>query len=447
MSSPYENRTVRTPIISIRRCSAALSEKGYLFSYLWCRPTGRGSSGSVAIQVALLLTILIGFVSLGTEIVSLLMTSRQMQVAADSAALAAVKARTKGYPTVYADEAIALARAAGFVQGQNGTTVTVNSPPASGGYAGSSNAVEVIISQPQVLALAALFGSGTFAISARSVGTVGGTGLCALALDGSASSAIQASNGATVNLNNCGVGANSTSNSAISVTGAATLTTSTLSVVGNYNVSNGGILNASGAITTGAAAMTDPYAGRAVPAPGTCLPGGAISNKIVALPAGTYCSGISLTNASTVTLNGVYIIKDSDFKVAGGSTISGTATIVLAGTGTGSKVGDVTISNGSTTNITAPTTGPTAGMVFFQDPRAPSSGVNDFVGGTSNTLNGAIYFPNQIVNYSNGSSTGATCTQLIARKIVFKGGTTFNLNCDSSGTTPIGGNNTAQLVE
>jgi Flp pilus assembly protein TadG len=422
-------------------------DQGPLSRSFWRRHAWRASSGSVAIQVGLLLTVLIGFVALGTEVVALLMTSRRMQVAADSAALAAVKARTTGYPTAYADEAIALARTAGFAQGQSGTTVTVNSPPQSGNYTSKSNAVEVIIVQPQTVMFVSLFRGGTLDLTARSVGTVGGTGLCALALDGSASAAIQVSNGATVNLRDCGIGANSTSNSAISVTGAATLTTSSLSVVGNYTVSNGGILNVSGATKAGADATADPYEGRAVPTPGTCLPGGTISNKTVALPAGTYCSGISLTNASTVTLNGIYILKDSNFSIAGGSRISGTATIVLTGTGTGSKIGTVTIGNGSTTNIAAPTTGPTAGMVFFQDRRAPSSGVNDFVGGTSNTLNGALYFPKQIVNYSNGSSTGATCTQLIARKIVFKGGTTFNLNCDSSGTTPMGGSNTAQLVE
>jgi hypothetical protein len=415
--------------------------------FFWRHRAWRSSSGSIAILIALLLVVLIGFVSLGTEIVSLLMISRSMQVATDSAALAAVTARTRGYPTDYSDEAFALARAAGYVQGQNGTTVTVNVPPLSGSQLGNDNAVEVIIAQPQTLALASLFRSGTFNVSARSVAIIGGTGLCVLALDGSASSAVQVSNGASVVLNQCGVGANSISNSAINVSGAATLTAATLTVAGNYSVSGGGSVNISGTIAKKAAVIADPYAGRSVPTPGTCLAGGLISNKTVALPAGTYCSGIRLTNASNVTLSGVYIVKDSSFSIAGGSTISGTATIVLTGTGTGSNIGTVTISNGSTTNLTAPATGPTAGMVFFQDPRAPSSGVNDFTGGTSNTIGGAMYFPKQTVNYSNGSSTGATCTQLVARKLVFRGGTTFNLNCTGSGTSSIGGNSSAQLVE
>ena len=403
------------------------------------------SAGVVALQVSILLVALIGFVALGTEIVSLLMTQRQMQAAADSGALAAVTARTRGYPTAYADEAVALARAAGYVQGQDGATVTVTSPPTSGSYAGTAGAIQVVITQTQDLALVSLFRSSRFNLTARAIGIVGGGGACVLALDGSSASAIQASNGATVDLNECGIGSNSTSNSAISVTGAATLNAATLTVAGSYVVSNGGAVNVSGRIETGAAAMADPYASRIIPTPGTCLAGGAISNKNLALPPGTYCSGISLTNASNVTLNGIYILKNGNFTIAGGSTISGTATIVLTGSGT--SIGHVTISNGATTNITAPTTGPTAGMVFFQNRLATASGVNDFIGGTSNTLNGALYFPNQTVNFSNGSSTASTCTQLIGRKIVFKGGTHLKLDCDGTGTTPIGGSGSTRLVE
>src|SRR5476649_2292486 len=99
-----------------------MTSPGFRSGSLWHRHAWRSSSGSVAIMVAVLLVALIGFVALGTEVVSLLMTSRQMQAAADSGAFAAVTARTRGYPTAYADEVVALARAAGYVRGQAGTT-------------------------------------------------------------------------------------------------------------------------------------------------------------------------------------------------------------------------------------------------------------------------------------------------------------------------------------
>src|SRR5437773_38146 len=62
------------------------------------RPGDAGRSGAVAIQVGIMLVAIVGFVSLGSEIVLLLATSRHMQSAADAGVLAAVSARMRGYP-------------------------------------------------------------------------------------------------------------------------------------------------------------------------------------------------------------------------------------------------------------------------------------------------------------------------------------------------------------
>jgi hypothetical protein len=84
--------------------------------------------------------------------------------------------------------------------------------------------------------------------------------------------------------------------------------------------------------------------------------------------------------------------------------------------------------------------------VFFGDRAAPTSGVNIFKGKTA--LTGALYFPTQKVVYDNGSTSAATCTQLIAWKVNFEGGSKFNNNCDGAGTSAItGGTSAATLVE
>ena len=46
-------------------------------------------------------------------------------------------------------EAQSMAASFGFVNGQNGVTVTANSPPSQGSYYHTDNAVEVVISQVQ----------------------------------------------------------------------------------------------------------------------------------------------------------------------------------------------------------------------------------------------------------------------------------------------------------
>ena len=395
---------------------------------------GTAEWGAIAVQVAILLVVIIAFVSLGTEIVLMLYISRQMQSAADAAVTAAAKAQAAGYPADYTQEALSVAGASGFINGQNGVVVVVRNPPASGNYTNASGAIEVVISQPQDLMLARVLYSGQLTVRARAVASGGGT--CVLGLDPSAANAIYASNGATVTLNECGLAGNSSSSTALTVSGAATVTTSMVSLVGGASVTNGGVLSVSESTITYGASTADPYGARSIPTPGGCLGGGTISNQTISLPAGTYCSGISISHASNVTLNGIYILNNGDFTVAGGSTVIGTATIVL--TGSGSNIGTVTISNGSTLSLTAPSSGATAGMVFFQSPNAPPGNTASFIGGSSVTINGAIYFPNQTVNFSNGSSTSATCTQLIARVINFTGGTTFNLHCAGTGVLPIG---------
>ena len=97
--------------------------------------------------------------------------------------------------------------------------------------------------------------------------------------------------------------------------------------------------------------------------------------------------------------------------------------------------------------MTAPTTGPTQGLAFFQDRNAPSTGTDSFVGGSAQNITGAIYFPDNAVTFTGNSSAGGSqCTQLIALKVNFNGTSNLSNNCAGDGTTPFG-NATATLVE
>ena len=234
-------------------------------------PSGIGSRrGAVLIQVAIMLVGIIGFVSLGTEIVLLLATSRHMQSAADAGALSAVSARVRGYPADYKQEALTLAADAGFINGAAGTTVTVNSPPASGQYTSASDAVEVLIAEPQVLPLARIVYLGAFTVRARSVARVSGFGSCALALDPSGSAASM--NGSTVtDFVGCDLSVNSISPQAVSLVGGAVVNAGHLLDAGGYTLSGGAKINA--VVTTQAPVTSDPYAEYAMPsAAATCLP-------------------------------------------------------------------------------------------------------------------------------------------------------------------------------
>jgi len=103
----------------------------------------RGRGGKVLVLVALLLPPLCGMIGLVVDAGVMLAARRQAQNAADGAALAAAQARVAG-----ASDGAALATAITYVRTYNGlpdATVTLNSPPLSGAYAGNAGYLEVIV--------------------------------------------------------------------------------------------------------------------------------------------------------------------------------------------------------------------------------------------------------------------------------------------------------------
>lgn len=406
----------------------------------------------MAIIVAVLLVVLMGFTALGAEVGTLLMISRKLQAAADSAALGGAVARVRGYPTPWTDEPVAIAREAGLVDGVDDTTVVINSPPTSGAYAGDAQADEVIITQLQPTMLMSLFLPGPVTVRGRAVATTGGGGVCSLSLlSSNTQNTIFVREGTTATLTGCGVAANSTSARAITIQ-SATLTAQSLTVVGNYRVISGGTLNISGEITTGAPATIDPYATRAIPAMGTCRYDGDVTTNRTLVP-GTYCNtqGIRVRSGATATFSpGIYIVRNANFSVIDGGTAVGTGvTIVLTATGNGSQTGTVIVQGGAIVNLTAPPAGATAGMVVFQDRRAQASRNNYFEAGSQSTFSGALYFPNTTVTTRSGGLLAGPCVELISRIIDFRDGSTVNIrhDCAGVGITPIGGGGTPRLVE
>jgi hypothetical protein len=385
---------------------------------------------------------LIGFSALGTEVVFVLFKQRQMTSTASSAALAGATALMTGHPVNFAAESQAAAATAGFTNGAASVTVTVNHPPLSGIHAGNASAVEVIVGQPQTLPLSSLFVAGPWNVSGRAVALEGNSASdCVLALDTSVTTAFSMSNGAQVSLNQCGLAVNANGSSALSVIGGAILNAKSVSVSGSTNVTGGGTINATNGVKTSQSAVANPYASTVVPTASGCA---AYTNKSQTLSPGTYC-GLTINNGVTVSMNpGVYIIKGGTFSVQSG-TLSGTG-VTIALTGSGSNYAVVSIANNATVSLSAPTTGGTAGLVFFADPNSPNTSVSSFQGGAQESLTGALYFPSQTVQYSNGTSTTATCTQLIAWHMQFTGGASFNSSCANTGVGTVGGS-PSQLVE
>jgi hypothetical protein len=403
--------------------------------------------GSVALMIGLALPVLIAMIALGTEITFLLFKQRQLQAAADASALGGATALQSGHPAL-AVEARGIAGYLGFVDGAaDGTTVVVNNPPASGPDEGSSGAVEVIITQPQAPVLVQVLYSGSFSAAARAVAVTGTGSYCALQLG--ASGNVSMSNGAVANFTQCGLAVDGTASTALTVVGGAEVNAQSVSVAGTASINNGGSINPASALKTSQPKVVDPYADVALPAFSGCGEGNSKSYGYGTwtLTQGVYCNGLSFNNGAVATLTaGVYFIDRGTFDVAGGAKVTGTNVTIVLTSSTGSGYANLEIDNGTTVTLSAPTTGATAGLVFFGDRRSAAGSVSStFAGGTTLDITGAVYLPTQTLDWNNGASnTASTCTELIAGTITL-GGANLQINCPS-GVAAIGGTNSS-LVE
>jgi Flp pilus assembly protein TadG len=430
-------------------------------------PSARGffgdQSGIVVVLVALAMPVLLGLTAFAVDVSKWSSTKNSIQAAADNSVLSAVMSAAQAGATLaqIQNQAFAVAAATGFTNGQNGVTVTVNTPPKSGNYTASTytnSAYEVIIKQAQTRYFAVLLGAAP-TVSGRAVALVAGSPACLLALDKTASSAISMSGGASVGATNCTVAANSSSGTAVTGSGGASLTAANLNIVGSYSTSGGFTVAAT--IKTGAPATTDPYGCSggtclAVPSFSTsgCSPNPNLSgghtgtinpgcyNGItvsggakLTMNAGTYVinggGGINLSGGSTLTMGaGIYTINNGSFSLSGGNTASGSGISIVL-TGTPATIGSVNISGGATLTLTPPASGPMQGVAFYKDRAAKPSGTDSFSGGASMLITGSLYLPTEQVTYSGGSSTGSTCLQLIADTVSFSGGSKFGTSCGS----------------
>jgi len=165
------------------------------------------------------------------------------------------------------------------------------------------------------------------------------------------------------------------------------------------------------------------------------------------LSPGVYCNGLSISNGATAAMNpGVYFIDRGTFAVGGGAHVTGTGVTIVLSSSTGGNYANAVIDNGTTVTLSAPTTGATAGMVFYGDRRASVAGTSStFAGGTAINFTGAIYLPTQTLNWNNGANnTSSSCTELIAATIVL-GGANLQINCPT-GVVAIGATSSS-LVE
>ncbi len=394
------------------------------------------TNGAIAIMTALSLPVVVGFIGMGVEAGLWFHAKRDLQTAADSAAVAAAYEVARGYPNAIVTQTGGSAAADNGYDGSKNDTITINSPPTTGDFSGNNEAVQAIMTRNLTLLFTDLFMDGGVNISVVAVAILdGGDDFCILGLHPSASGGVSIGGTADVALD-CGIASNSTADDAFEVFGSADVAASNASTVGGIAVSGSGNLVTDEPNKENSLPARDPYASLAEPAVGGCDHNSNTrvqnGDNTILFP-GVYCGDIRITGGTATFSPGDYILKGADLKITGG-TVTGTDTFFFF-TNDGADFGQTDITGGDI-DLTAPDSGDYAGMLFFQDPDAPtgsgSSTTNKINGGTSLNLTGALYFPSQKIDFSGGANAGG-CTVLVGSVVEFSGNSDLQIECDRTG--------------
>ena len=391
-------------------------------------------SGNILMLFSLSLPVVIGLAALGSEGGSLYLKKTAVQAVADQAAISGANSLNSS-ATAYAIEGKAVAATMGYADGQNGVSVTVNSPPASGPNAGKASVVEVIVSTTRPPLLSALFHPADYVINGRAVAAYGGGPGCVIALDPAAQKALYASGNATVDMPNCNLVSDSSAANAIDVGGSPSVTVN--GACGNGGISANAGLADNWNSTGSGCVLPNPYN---LSVPSNCDPTGTIActNQTnsggATLQPGTYSGGLTINKQQVVRLNpGVYVINGGSLTFNGGAVVTGSGVTFVLTNGASLQWNGT-----STVNVTGPTSGSFSGVVVYSDDTKKSDALT--INGTSTTyFGGAIVAPGEGVSFSGTgvSGNGHNCTQIIGDTVTFTGNTTVDSDCSTYGTKKI----------
>ena len=360
---------------------------------------------------------------------------RQMQTAADAAALAGAEQLRRAGTTQPVTAANSAAVANGFTNGASGTTVAVHNPPLSGYYTADTSYVEAIITQDRPTLFMRVLGIPTGRASARAVAGVQDLPNCIYALSQTGTGLATNGSGSSLSAA-CGIVVNSSAASALNAGAGAVFATS-VAITGTYSGSCS-TSDPSGC-RTAVPPLPDPLAQLADPQFSGCDFGEPtpvkVSGGVVSLNPGVYCNGISITSGASVTFQpGVYILNGGGLSVNGNSTIQGSG-VTFYNTARGKYVyAAVNLTGGTLGFLYAPTSGPTEGILFFQDrtitPKSSQS-TNVIAGSSNLNFTGTFYFPTTDLTFSGGGQVSANYTIFVARTITVGGNTTLSANFSS----------------
>lgn len=405
----------------------------------------RGNSLAIA---GAALPLVLGSAGLASDTIQWTLWKRQLQRAADSAAMAGVYAiaseKSVGNcndiaAATYSDP-VAYDLQKNYKAGIT-PTCNVTNPPSVGGYTTDEHAVRVNLAVQKRLAFSGLFLSSAPTITATSTATIVPSGqYCVVSLEDQAEIGIDATGSTVVDLG-CGMITNSTSMSAAVATGNARVKATPVAAVGGIPASNN--WQSGTVLQPFTLEQEDPFANVPVPTPSGCsnFPTNNPHTVIDYSNAADYpahaagqvvCYKTDMSVQGEITLgSAIYVLDSASIKMSSnGAMLKCTGcTIILTTSGTDmSKIGGVQVTGGEL-NLTAPTSGTYKGIMIYQDRRASLLNSVTINGNSDSKLEGAFYFPRADLTFNGTAGQDTKCMQIVSRRVKFTGNSGITNSC------------------
>jgi hypothetical protein len=410
-------------------------------------------SGATMVVFGLSLSVLGVAVGAAVEYASLANRRATLQVAADSAALAA--ATELGLSNTSDERIDSVVKSVALNKlHENGSSAANEAPTVSSQVLDGRSAVRVSISEKVVSVAGKLMNRASAELRAQAVARVAGrTKLCLLGLDTDGKGVVTLEKDARLTASGCAMYSNSKDGSGMVGDQNATATASVICSAGGFA---GKRAQFTPSPTTDCPVMSDPLASQVAPPVGSCGAGNTdkkVEGGIVSLSPGTYC-GLTVTKGAQVTLqkDGIYVIKDGPLVVETKSALTGTNVALYF---TGDKAG-LRFDSDSSISLTAPRSGPLAGLLMFDDrnvgnPVAPPLGLNApipplptgkklreyrIVSDDARMLLGTIYLPGGrlVIDSKKPVADRSAYTVIVARRVELYEGPNLYLNTDYAST-------------
>ena len=374
------------------------------------------------------LPIMVGFAGLATDTVQWAVWKRELQRAADSAAFAGAYSKIAGESV---DNAVSTDLS---YNNHNNVALLAGFPkieyPTSGNW---TDGVKVTLAVQKELSFSSLFMDEPPKIeTSATVGMIDDGEFCVVALEKGTDPGITVGGSATVNMG-CGAISNSRNgSSSVNTNGNAYLFgADPVAGVGGLPSTIKGATD----LQPYHIPMKDPFKGTPTTMPpgtqcktmaqNTYTTGGNGNNSQKHLKAGCY-KNFSFSGQDNYQLDpGVYYLDSTDFSTNGNTVLTGSGvTFVL----TGSTPGSVKLNGNSTLNLSAPTSGQYAKLLFVQAANAATDNLNTINGNNGSKLDGSLYFPNGKTTFTGSAGALTKCVMVVSKKVDFSGNTDLQNN-------------------